>query len=238
MVRYNASEMAQLEFSLDRESDVSLGTQLAWKLRGAIATGALQPGGRLPGVRELADAAGVNVNTARAVYARLAEQGVIVSEHGRGTFVAPDETDRTDLRGLAQRAASEARQLGLDPREVAVLLYADAPARESADVGARRVLRTEIEALEHELAELDARLGKLARPHPTPDRPARRPEEGPRLLTTAELEAVRDRLVAQVAERRERAESRPAPTASEVSSETATAWPELFFSGGPAPAGA
>ena len=59
------------DLSVDRDSDVPLGTQLAWKLRTAIATGLLQPGERLPGVRELAGAADVNVNTVRSVYARL-----------------------------------------------------------------------------------------------------------------------------------------------------------------------
>src|SRR3954465_12175449 len=113
-----------MDLSVERGSDVPVGTQLAWKARAAIASGSLRPGDRLPGVRELADAAGVNVNTARAVYARLAEQGVIVSEHGRGTFVAPGLADQTDLRTLAQHAANEARTRGVDPRELAALLYA------------------------------------------------------------------------------------------------------------------
>src|SRR3954471_22154410 len=116
--------MAQLDLTLERGSDVPLGTQLAWKLRGAVASGALRPGDRLPGVRELAEAAGVNVNTVRSVVARLGEQGLIVSEHGRGTFVAQGVADRSDLREVAQRAASDARRLGVDPRELAALLYA------------------------------------------------------------------------------------------------------------------
>ena len=64
------------DLSVDRKSDIPLGTQLAWKLRTAIATGLLRPGDRVPAVRELADVAGVNVNTVRSVYARLEEQGV------------------------------------------------------------------------------------------------------------------------------------------------------------------
>jgi hypothetical protein len=46
---------------------------------------------------------------------------------------------------------------------------------------------------------------------------------------------VRDRLANQVDERRVRAERRPEPA---TEAEPATTWPELFFSGGPAPAGA
>ncbi|MEA2448368.1 MAG: hypothetical protein QOG63_300 [Thermoleophilaceae bacterium] len=237
--------MAQLDLTLDRSSDVPLGTQLAWKLRGAVSTGALQPGDRLPGVRELAEAAAVNVNTVRAVYARLAEQGVIVSEHGRGTFAAHDRADRAGVREIVERAAGEARRLGVDPRELAALLYADAPPPATADVAARRALRGEIAALEHELAELDAQLGKLG------DRPAashRRAAStrGPRVLGAAELERVRDRLAAQVSDRRERldagrATAAAAPREPESEPQPAAAgspWPELLFSRRPAPGSA
>src|SRR3954451_10269961 len=144
--------MAQLAVKLDRATDVPLGTQLAWKLRGAIAAGRLAPGDRLPAVRELALEAGVNVNTVRAVYARLAEQGAIVSEHGRGTFVG-EVSGQEELVRLAHRAAGEARRSGVDPRELAALLYAEpaasgAGARDAAAV--RRDLRAAIERLERE----------------------------------------------------------------------------------------
>src|SRR3954468_14171213 len=121
--------MAQLDLKLDRASDVPLGTQLAWKLRGAIAAGVLRPGDRLPGVRDLAAEAGVNVNTVRAVYTRLAEQGVIVSEQGRGTFVA-SARGGTGLGELVERAALDARRHAVDPRDLAAMLYArfDEPA--------------------------------------------------------------------------------------------------------------
>ena len=75
-----------LEISISRESDVPLGTQLAWKLKTLIATGDLAPGEQLPGARELGDAVGVNVNTVRGVFRRLEEDGLLRSEHGRGTF--------------------------------------------------------------------------------------------------------------------------------------------------------
>src|SRR3954470_3879101 len=154
--------MAQhFDVSLDRSADVPLGTQLAWRLRAAIASGALGAGDRLPPVRELATAAGVNVNTVRAVYARLAAQGAIVSEQGRGTFVRAGGGGRAgaDLGDIVERAAGDARRHGVDPRELAAVLYARFDATPGAappageDVAARRLVRAEIEALEHELAE-------------------------------------------------------------------------------------
>jgi GntR family transcriptional regulator len=137
-----------LDLSLERTSDVPLGTQLVWKLRAAIAGGALRPGDRLPPVRELAAMAGVNVNTVRAVYARLSKQGVIDSEHGRGTFVSRSTGSPADLGELIERTALDARRHHVDPRELAALLYArfdrpsaPPPELDSGEVEARRALR-------------------------------------------------------------------------------------------------
>ena len=79
---------AQVDFRIDRRSDRPIGTQLRATILEAITAGSLAPGDRLPSVRELARDAGVNVNTVRAVYARLEAEGAVRSEHGRGTFVA------------------------------------------------------------------------------------------------------------------------------------------------------
>ena len=80
------------QFPLDRASGVPLGVQLADKLAAAVEDGALKPGDKLPSVRQMATLAGVNVNTVRTVYGRLEQQGVLSSEHGRGTFVRGGET--------------------------------------------------------------------------------------------------------------------------------------------------
>jgi GntR family transcriptional regulator len=181
------------DFSLDRTSDVPLGTQLAWKLSTAIATGLLQPGERLPGVRELAESAGVNVNTVRSVYARLEDQGLIASEHGRGTFVAPGARPRDDLTRAVAAAVEAAGAAGVDPREVAAALFGGSPRRAREDERERRRrLRSEIANLERELVHL-GRLG---------DAPALPASAAGRILTADELEEVRTALVARLAELR------------------------------------
>jgi DNA-binding transcriptional regulator YhcF (GntR family) len=108
-----------LHGSVDRASEVPLGTQLVEKIRTAVVDGHLKYGDRLPSVRELAETAGVNVNTVRAAYARLEAEGVVRGEHGRGTFVtdgAPAHTStlsRGELR--EQIAALEATLARLPP---------------------------------------------------------------------------------------------------------------------------
>lgn len=101
----------QGDLTVDRRLDVPLGAQLAARIRDAVQRGELTRGERLPSVRELAAAAGVNVNTARAVYARLDSEGIVTSEHGRGTFVAPPPNEaaatRRELRRQIARLESE-----------------------------------------------------------------------------------------------------------------------------------
>jgi GntR family transcriptional regulator len=88
-----------LDLRVDRSSGEPLGTQLTEQIRAAVADGRLGEGDRLPSVRELARLVEVNVNTVRAVYARLEAEELVRSEHGRGTFVAgPGAPTRRQLR--------------------------------------------------------------------------------------------------------------------------------------------
>lgn len=212
--------MTLSEIRVDRDSDVPLGTQLAWRLRALIATGRLAPGERLPGVRELAEGAGVNVNTVRAVYARLEEQGLLRSEHGRGTFVAAGAAEQADLARVAAAAAAAARDAGLDPRDLATALYSGADLAPAPPTGrtsrsggqgahpgtfepepaeVRRALREEIAEMERELVRLDGGAALPARPRPAAGR----------ILSADELRGVRDTLARRLAELRdERAEAR------------------------------
>ena len=199
----------QLDLTLDRQSDVPLGTQLVWKLRAAIGAGRLRPGDRLPGVRELAAQAGVNVNTARAVYGRLADQGVIATRHGLGTFVAEGPLDAGELRRLVERAAEEAARHGVDPRELAAALFAHPAASAAGPAEQRRALRERIAALEADVASLEQELTELGVAVEPLAKPGRRRAPRPRILTVEELEATADELAARAGERRhELAEAR------------------------------
>jgi DNA-binding transcriptional regulator YhcF (GntR family) len=167
-----------------RESDVPVGAQLARALREWIAGGLLAGGDRLPSVRELAAEAGVNVNTARAVYQRLEHEGLVRSEHGRGTFVARPGSGGSDTRDrlrrqiaaleheLAQRSPSPSDPFAPTPRQPARLMSADElrGVRDGLLERLRRLDATRAEILErlaelerHEQAELAADEADLAK---------------------------------------------------------------------------
>ena len=56
-------------------------------IRDLIAAGDLGPGGRLPSERQLAGQLEAGRTTIRLILMKLATEGIIRSEHGRGYFV-------------------------------------------------------------------------------------------------------------------------------------------------------
>lgn len=75
--------------SLKRRSADPKYRVIADALRAAIESGDLAPGQALPSQRDLAESWGVTVMTVRQAVNHLTEAGLAVTEHGRGTFVAP-----------------------------------------------------------------------------------------------------------------------------------------------------
>ena len=132
---------------IDRDAEVPIGVQLAWALRSRIDDGRLAPGQRLPGLRDLAEASGVNVNTVRSVYQRLEQEGLIDSQQGSGTFVTAAPRRRSSVSAIAASAAREALETGVDPREVAAALYVSpeaSPTEADERAQRRRLLRAQI----------------------------------------------------------------------------------------------
>lgn len=178
---------------VDREAEVPIGVQLAWALRSRIGDGRLTPGQRLPGLRELADSIGVNVNTVRAVYQRLEQDGLIASHQGSGTFVGSAPQAPSAVGTIAASAAREAQQTGVDPREVAAALYVASEAAGHAEhdgAERRRLLRAQISELERTLSEIEA-----SHPGVAPPPSAIGAGVGPSLLSAEELEHVRTALL-------------------------------------------
>jgi DNA-binding transcriptional regulator YhcF (GntR family) len=202
-----AEEVARarlVDFAVDRDAELPVGTQLGWKLRGMIVRGVLRCGDRVPSVRDLADFAGVNVNTARAAYRGLEEDGLICSEHGKGTFVTDAAAGLGELAELAAGAAAEARGRGLDPRDLAAAIYSDPGDADAADPiepfpaidpgldsgELHRELREQIGRLEREIAAY----AWHDPASPTPPRPRGGGPVG-RVVAVDELERTRAELI-------------------------------------------
>jgi DNA-binding transcriptional regulator YhcF (GntR family) len=190
------AELESLRIAIDRDAEVPIGVQIAWTIRARIGDGTLTPGQRLPGLRELAEATGVNFNTVRAVYQRLENDGLIDSQQGTGTFVASTAKPASTLGDIAASAAREAHARGIDPRDVAAALYSSPDALASPDSGTerRRLLRMQITALELAIAEIEAE-----HPGAAPSDKRTRRGAGPRLLSAEELDRVRVYLVQRLA---------------------------------------
>ena len=62
-------------------------TQIVDNFRSQIASGILQPGDKLPSVRELAATLSINPNTIQRAYREMEVQGVIQTIPGKGCFV-------------------------------------------------------------------------------------------------------------------------------------------------------
>ncbi|MHB8892124.1 MAG: GntR family transcriptional regulator [Candidatus Limnocylindrales bacterium] len=120
------------DLDVERDSDVPISTQIFWQLAYQIESGRLQPGTRLPPVRELGAALRVNPNTVRAVYRRLADAGYVVGRHGAGTRVVdrpPVRRGSQALAGIVAETLRHAAQLGFTPDEVAQATFTAATER-------------------------------------------------------------------------------------------------------------
>jgi GntR family transcriptional regulator len=86
-----------IELSLDLKSGVPFYRQIIDQVKSSIATGALEPGDRLPTVRQLAVELSINPNTVSRAYTELELTGLVETQMGSGTFVGQREVTRDDL---------------------------------------------------------------------------------------------------------------------------------------------
>ncbi|MEA2391637.1 MAG: hypothetical protein QOK31_1746 [Solirubrobacteraceae bacterium] len=227
MTQGDRSTIESLAISLDRGAEVPLGVQLAWAIRSRVRDGRLPRGERLPGLRELADAVGVNFNTVRSVYKRLESDGLVVTQQGSGTYVAGTAPATLAVSDIASHAAREARETGVDPRDIAAALYmtsAPEPSSGRSAAARRHRLRGQIAALEQALGELQTKHPLLV-PAPEPEGAA----PAPRLLGVDELEQQRTSLIQALAaatETLDEARRPPAPGKPKPTSKAAARAPK------------
>lgn len=93
--------------------------QIMAQIKQKVMVGDWQTGFHLPSIRELAASTGVSVITVKRAYLELEREGVIVTQQGKGSFIAQTDNMQTKLQDeeldqLLTQAAEQARQMGLD----------------------------------------------------------------------------------------------------------------------------
>lgn len=108
---------------IDKRLKKSIHDQIVEGIEKEILAGVLPVGAKLPSVRELSVSLCVNPNTVQKALSALDSAGVIVSTHGRGSFVAEDAAQRIKgrlmpeldaIRALAARLV----EAGVDPKDI------------------------------------------------------------------------------------------------------------------------
>jgi GntR family transcriptional regulator len=97
--------------------------QIMEQIRLRIAAGDWAPGKELPSIRALAADLRVSVITVKRAYLDLESEGIIVTRHGKGSFVAEagglaTELQTAQLDAQLAAAAETGRALGLTETEI------------------------------------------------------------------------------------------------------------------------
>jgi len=97
--------------------------QIKEQIRHRVAVGDWKAGQEVPSIRALAAAVRVSVITVKRAYLELEREGVIVTRHGKGSFVAgglelPTNLQEQELDEHLAAAARIARLLGLSDEEL------------------------------------------------------------------------------------------------------------------------
>lgn len=114
-------------FHVDRAASVPAYAQLVRQVREALRLGQLEPGDRLPTVREVVTSCTVNAATVLKAYRELELSGLVESRQGSGTFISgtlgsADPHVMARLRGGLARWLGQARDAGLEDEDVEALM--------------------------------------------------------------------------------------------------------------------
>jgi GntR family transcriptional regulator len=115
-----------IQFRLDRKSGVPAYRQVIDQVRQALRLGLLQPGDRLPTVRDVVKQIAINPNTVHRAYRDLEAQGLTEGRPGSGTFIrrslsaVPQE--QPQLQRQLEKWMRAARATGLGDEAIAALV--------------------------------------------------------------------------------------------------------------------
>lgn len=115
-------------FDIDPRLSTPVYQQIIEKIKKAIAHGLLEPGEKIPTVRELASLTALNPNTIAKAYQKLEQEGVIITMRSRGTFVADTNLDKKTaasykaLEEMLENLLIDAYHMGFSYTEVQNIL--------------------------------------------------------------------------------------------------------------------
>jgi GntR family transcriptional regulator len=98
-----------MKLLIDAKSGVPFYRQIIEQVKFAISRGDLEPGDRLPTVRQLAVELSVNPNTVVRAYRELEIEGMLQSQQGSGTFVSSrrPEIDRLERQRMLDQILTD-----------------------------------------------------------------------------------------------------------------------------------
>ncbi len=117
-----------MRFHCDSTGRTPIYRQVIEQVREAVARGRLEPGERLPSVRQLSKELVVNPNTIARAYTELERDGVLHTRPGLGVFVAKPqaglkaEVRKRRLNEIIDRLLTEAVHLGVSAEDLQALI--------------------------------------------------------------------------------------------------------------------
>jgi len=108
---------------IDFDSRYPIYQQIVLIFSRALVRGELKPGERIPSVRDLSAALGVNANTAQRAYREMGHDGLIYSQRGMGYFITESaeitaKVKKTMTNRTTALFLEEMRALGCTDREI------------------------------------------------------------------------------------------------------------------------
>jgi GntR family transcriptional regulator len=112
-----------IRFHISSTSGVPTYLQIVQQVRQALRLGRLEPGDRLPTVREVAAALAINPNTVLKAYRQLEHEALVEGRHGQGTYVVaslagPSPGTLDELRTSLETWVNQALAAGLPPEHI------------------------------------------------------------------------------------------------------------------------
>ena len=132
-----------MDVSVELNGHLPVYVQLKEQIKFLILNGELEPGAKLPTIRQLAGFLGINRNTVQKAYQELETEGLVECRRGRGCVVVERPADiarpvSAQLLAIIDRTIDEVGELGVGPDDLATFLYARS--RQRRDVPLKRRL--------------------------------------------------------------------------------------------------